>query len=98
MSTYKIYEDGKEINRIVAEEDFTKQYCLEHNYTYEIEIQPEPITPILNRIAELKTNLSETDYKAIKYSEGLISDEDYAPIKAERQAWRDEINKLEQEL
>lgn len=50
------------------------------------------------QIANLKAQLSETDYKAIKHSEGLISEEDYAPIKAERQAIRDQINALEAEL
>ena len=47
------------------------------------------------RIAELKRLLTDTDYKAIKYSEGLISEEEYAEVKAQRQAWRDEINQLE---
>lgn len=51
----------------------------------------------MTRIAELKKMLSETDYKAIKYSEGLIPDEEYAPVKAWRQEWRDEINRIEQE-
>ena len=46
-------------------------------------------------IAELKANLSATDYKAIKYAEGLISESDYAPIKEQRQAWRERINELE---
>ena len=49
------------------------------------------------RIAELKSLLRDTDYQAIKYAEGLISEEDYAPIKIQRQAWRDEINELEGE-
>lgn len=48
------------------------------------------------RISELKALLSQTDYKAIKYAEGLLTEEEYAPIKAQRQAWRDEINQLEQ--
>ena len=52
---------------------------------------------ILWQISELKLRLQETDYQAIKHSEGLISEEDYAPIKAQRQAWRDEINRLEGE-
>lgn len=43
----------------------------------------------------LKQKLAETDYKAIKFAEGLISAEDYEPIKLQRQKWRDEINKLE---
>ena len=37
-------------------------------------------------------------YQAIKHFEGFISEADYAPIKAQRQAWRDEINALETEL
>lgn len=47
------------------------------------------------QIAMLKQNLDDTDYKAIKYAEGLISEQDYVEIKAQRQIWRDEINQLE---
>lgn len=47
------------------------------------------------KIEELKIQLAATDYKAIKYAEGFISEEEYAPIKAERQAMRDKINELE---
>ena len=43
----------------------------------------------------LKKKLSDTDYKAIKYAEGFISEDEYTPIKAERQRIRDEINRLE---
>lgn len=50
------------------------------------------------RINELKKLLASTDYQAIKYAEGQISENDYAPIKAQRQSWRDEINRLEEEL
>ena len=46
----------------------------------------------------LKHKLAETDYKAIKYAEGLLTEEEYAPTKTERQAMRDEINRLEAEL
>ena len=53
---------------------------------------------IMTQIASLKQQLMETDYKAIKYAEGWISEEDYAPIKAQRQAIRDQINQLEQQL
>ena len=49
------------------------------------------------QIEILKHKLQETDYKAIKYAEGWISEEEYAPIKAERQALREEINRLEKE-
>ena len=47
------------------------------------------------RIEELKTLLAQSDYKAIKYAEGLITETDYAPIKAMRQSYRAEINTLE---
>lgn len=47
------------------------------------------------RIEMLKAELASTDYKAIKYAEGWLTDAEYAPIKAARQAIRDEINALE---
>ena len=53
---------------------------------------------ILNRIAELKIKLEQTDYQTIKYVEGHITEEQYIPIKEQRQLWRDEINKLESQL
>ena len=49
-------------------------------------------------ITQLKKQLSDTDYKAIKFAEGQISEEDYAGIRAERQACRDRINWLEERL
>lgn len=49
----------------------------------------------IKRIAELKQKLSDTDYQAIKYAEGWLTEEEYAPIKAERQGWRNEINRLQ---
>ncbi len=50
-----------------------------------------------NEIAELKQNLANTDYQAIKFAEGVLSLEDYAPVKAQRQTWRARINELEKE-
>ena len=52
------------------------------------------------QIAELKTQLSATDYKVIKCAEcQLLGEEmpyDVEELHAERQAIRDEINRLEQ--
>lgn len=45
-------------------------------------------------ITQLKKQLSDTDYKAIKYAEGQISEEEYSKIKSERQGYRDRINEL----
>lgn len=49
----------------------------------------------LMRIAECKDLLAKSDYKAIKFAEGLLTAEEYAQIKVQRQGWRDEINALE---
>lgn len=49
-------------------------------------------------INALKQLLSNTDYQAIKHSEGEMSDEEYAPIREKRQRWREQINKLEKEI
>lgn len=53
---------------------------------------------IIPQIMALKAELAASDYKAIKFAEGLITAEEYEPIKAERQAIRDRINALEKEL
>ena len=50
------------------------------------------------KINELKQKLEDTDYKAIKASEGQISSQEYEPIKLQRQAWRAEINLCEEEM
>lgn len=50
---------------------------------------------ISERIEMLKIELDSTDYKAIKYAEGWLTEEEYAPIRAQRQAIRNEINALE---
>jgi hypothetical protein len=56
---------------------------------------PEPVVTPEEEIAELKAKLAATDYQAIKYAEGFFTDEEYAEMRAQRQAWRDRINELE---
>lgn len=62
------------------------------------ELHKDDIQAINSEINELKKKLFDTDYKAIKYSEDLLTDKEYAEVKAQRQAWRDEINRLEEKL
>ena len=50
------------------------------------------------KIQEYKMELASSDYEAIKYSEGWFTDEEYAPIKAEREALRVKIRELEELL
>lgn len=52
-------------------------------------------SPILLEIERLKSELTASDYQAIKYAEGLITEAEYQPIKEARQAIRDKINELE---
>ena len=52
----------------------------------------------VRKISKLKAKLAATDYNAIKYVEGEMSAEEYAPIKAQRRVWRDEINALEAQI
>ena len=49
----------------------------------------------VEQIAKLKKQLIDTDYEAIKYSEGWFTNEEYAPIKAMRENLREQIRALE---
>lgn len=48
------------------------------------------------RISELKQKLRDTDYNILKVVEGVAKITDIPEIIAERQAWRKEINELEE--
>ena len=91
----KRFENGVLIDIPQAELETMRLAQLE----YEQQLQREAeIDEVQRKISEIKAKLSETDYQAIKYVEGFISEADYAQIKAQRQVWRDEINALEAEL
>jgi len=70
--------------------------------TTEVEFDFTPENPrkfeIQQRLQDITIELKETDYKAIKFSEGHYTAEEYQPILDERQALRDEYNALELEL
>lgn len=91
----KRFENGVLIDIPQAELETMRLAQLE--YEQQLQKQAE-IDEIQRKIDETKAKLSQTDYQAIKYFEGFISETDYAPIKEQRQAWRDEINALESEL
>ncbi|MBR3680625.1 MAG: hypothetical protein IKL79_01315 [Clostridia bacterium] len=50
------------------------------------------------RINDLKGKLHSTDYQAIKYAEGELTETEYTPIREQRRSWRAEINALEAEI
>lgn len=91
----KRFENGVLIDIPQAELETMRLAQLE--YEQQLQRQAE-IDEVQRKINETKAKLSQTDYQAIKYAEGFISETDYAPMKALRQAYRDEINRLEAEL
>ena len=74
------------------------KFTIEYRTPSDEEVENDRISEINSKIRDLKLKLSNTDYKAIKYAEGFISEDDYKSIKEERQGYRDRINELEQEL
>lgn len=55
-------------------------------------------TAIQGEINALKQLLANSDYKAIKHSEGEMSEEEFSPVRIQRQIWRDRINELEAQM
>lgn len=69
---------------------YPKELC-PHKSEHDLQVE------VWNReIFELKEELNRTDYKAIKYAEGVMTDEEYQPTGIQRQAWRHRINELEE--
>lgn len=101
--TLKEYPNGgKDVEWVV--DTPARPEVVEHDETEEIKVYipytDEELRKIAAeaRIGELKRLLRESDYKAIKYAEGVLTAEEYAPVKAERQVYRKEINELEKVL
>ena len=90
---------GKDVKKVIDVEG--KPYIAEHDETENIQVYitytEQELQKIENEktILQLKQNLANTDYQAIKYAEGRMTEEEYAPIGEQRQQWRDEINRLE---
>lgn len=69
---------------------YPKELC-PHKSEHDLQVE------VWNReIFELKEELNRTDYKAIKYAEGVMTDEEYQPVGIQRQTWRHRINELEE--
>ena len=74
------------------------EFVIKRRTPSEAETKADTIASINQQIRELQGKLSATDYQALKYSEGWITEEDYTEIKANRQSWRDAINQLQAQL
>ena len=99
QSAERAYKRGWDLSNNIPVED-VQVSDINHGY-YPKELCPMKTEEDLLKdqyrleITQLKKALSDTDYKAIKYAEGQISEEEYASVKAERQGYRDRINELE---
>ena len=82
------FENNNTIKEIEADENGRRFQIVEIPQPTESELAQQ-------EIQELKQKLFDTDYQAIKFAEGLITAEEYAQTKAQRQEWRDRINELE---
>lgn len=114
QETGKVISFGKDIQPFIEITEQERKQPLPDKYSYYAvvdgkftikrrtptveEIKVDETAKINRQIFELKQKLTQTDYKAIKHSEGLLTDKEYAEVKAQRQAWRDEINRLEEKL
>lgn len=99
QSAERAYKRGWDLSKNIPVEDVLVS-DINHGY-YPKEVCPMKTEADLLKdqyrleITQLKKQLSDTDYKAIKYAEGQISEEEYASVRAERQGYRDRINELE---
>ena len=86
-------ENGCYIAEIEPLEDGTRQFQIK-----QIPQKTEDeklIEQYQSEIIELKKYLSDTDYKAIKFAEGEITESDYQEVKSQRHDARVRINELE---
>ena len=97
------YKSGWDIeNNYISIED-TQQSDI-NGWTYRKDVCPMKTQEMIDRenaiqeITQLKKQLSDTDYKAIKYAEGQLTEEEYAPTRSQRASWRARINKLQEDF
>ena len=74
------------------------EFVIKRRTPSEAETKADTVASINQQIRELQGKLAATDYQALKYSEGWITEKDYTEIKANRQSWRDAINQLQAQL
>ena len=81
---------------------FRKDGCLIHDhdtkYGYDFAIGVDYTDEQKEKFAEikaLKSYLSSTDYRALKYADGCYTEEEYAPYKEARAKARERINELQ---
>lgn len=102
---YFIVDDTSELAQKIQKNYPSFEFILDENGNLiDIEIdttaiaKAEQVKELKAQILKLKKQLASTDYQAIKYAEGRITEEEFLPISEQRQLWRDEINNLEAQI
>lgn len=97
----KFYKDNYNLDEYSS----CAEWCNKNNATiedkgeyYEVVEIPAPTEAETNavKIAQLKAELSATDYKCLKYVDGALTEEEYAEVKKYRASLREQINQLEE--
>ena len=88
---YKLFKNGV----LVGYSDmFLSNYeCVEMTEEEILELQNKDFA--FERIEELKALLANEDFKTIKFIQGKLSQEEFALVVEQCDAWRNEINELE---
>ena len=94
------YKLGRDIEHNYIPISDTQQSDI-NGWTYRKDVCPMKTQEMIDRenaiqeIAQLKKQLSDTDYKAIKYAEGQLTESEYSATRSQRASWRARINELE---
>lgn len=92
----KVYDNGgKDVKKVI---DVPKVEAKEAYDEYEDILVLKPLNEVesaLRQIDDYKQKLFDTDYQAIKFAEGELTEQQYQSTKAQRQEWRNKINELE---
>lgn len=90
IPTVEAYDVEKTIKVYIP---YTLEELSDKNFNIDVQIEA------LNKeIGDYMLKLSQTDYRVIKYMEGFYTDEEFLPMKEQRQEWRQRINELEAEI
>lgn len=73
-------------------------HIIDESYFYEVVDHQAIREEIEQQITDLKAQLAASDYNCLKWVEGHLTDDEYQPIKEQRQELRDKINELENSL
>ena len=83
--------------RLVTDEE-KEQLRIEKEKKLAKKKKQEQINAIMSEIAMYKRKFEDGKYLQEKYVDGALTEEEYAPIREERESWRVEIRRLEEEL